>query len=376
LNCVFQMMNKLILIVSLFIVCNANSIRWGILGPGRIAKDFTMALLMSERNVVAVAAGSLPNTLERATRFAEYYNISKAYGSYEELARDPEVDIVYVATTNNLHYKCAKLMLEHNKHVLMEKPSTLHSAELVELVVLARSRSLFFSTDFWTRFFPAFKFVRESIESGKIGTIVSVIGDMGFVAPPSLKDRYFNKTLGGGSIMDIGVYMIQFATMAFGKDVGYTQISANSNLNDQGVDIESSYSIRTKNGVASMTTSFERISRYEIEIYGTQGKIAIQNPTSPNSVSLYVTGNSENTVDGFLEVVEFSHPVPPVPAKYAPANYPSSTGFIYVIEAVEKVVNDHQVELAEITHNEQIVIAEIVDEILAQSGVVWDSVIF
>jgi len=368
------MMNKLILIVSLFIVCNADSIRWGILGPGRIAKDFTMALKMSESNVVAVAAGSLPNTLERATRFANYYNISKAYGSYEELARDPDVDIVYVATTNNLHYKCAKLMLEHNKHVLMEKPSTLHSVELVELVNLARSRSLFFSTDFWTRFFPAVKFVRESIESGKIGTIVSVIGDMGFVASHNLKDRYFNKTLGGGSIMDIGAYLIQFATMAFGKDGGYTQISANSKLNDQGVDIESSYSIRTKNGVASLTTSFERISRSETEIYGTRGKIVIHSPTScPNSASLFVTSNIKN---GFLEVVEFSHPVPPVPAKYAPQNYPQATGFIYVIEAVEKAVKDHQVELTEIAHNEQIVIAEIADEILAQSGVVWDSVIF
>jgi hypothetical protein len=159
---------------------DGTRVRWGILGPGRIAHDFTAALRAMGAHVNAVAAGSLPNALERAQTFADFYAIPRAYGSYEELALDADVDAVYVATTNNHHYANTRLLLSHGKHVLLEKPATISPELFDELADLAAKKKLLLVTNYWSRWFPTMRWARAVALSGVLGKIVHVQGDMAF----------------------------------------------------------------------------------------------------------------------------------------------------------------------------------------------------
>ncbi|KAJ1452638.1 hypothetical protein M885DRAFT_444750, partial [Pelagophyceae sp. CCMP2097] len=147
---------------------------------GRIAHDFAAALVGMGACVGAVAAGSLPDSLGRAERFALEYGIPRAYGTYQELAEDANITVVYVASTLQLHYALAKLYLESGKGVLVEKPATVGVAEFEALVSLAREKGVLLATNYWTRFFPTYKWARETIDSGVLGNVVHVSGDFGF----------------------------------------------------------------------------------------------------------------------------------------------------------------------------------------------------
>ena len=181
-----------------------RKLRWGILGLGRIAHDFTTALIMSGANVTAAAAGSLPNATLRANAFAKLYDVPQSYGTYAAMAEDPNVDIVYIATVNTRHYDPAMMMLKAGKNVLIEKPMTLHLTEAEGLANAAKEANLFLMTNYWTRFFPVMKHVRSVLASGRLGTIQSMNGDFGFPTPPNIHDRYLNRQAGGGAMLDIG----------------------------------------------------------------------------------------------------------------------------------------------------------------------------
>jgi hypothetical protein len=131
--------------------------RWGIVGLGRVANDFCEILTMMGANITAVAAGSLPNSKARAEEFANKFNIPTFFENYEDIALFPNVDIIYIATTNQLHFNLSMLMLNNNKHVLVEKPAALHSREVLEMFDLAKSKGLLLITNYWTRFFPGIK---------------------------------------------------------------------------------------------------------------------------------------------------------------------------------------------------------------------------
>lgn len=134
---------------------------WGIVGAGRISHEFAVALKVLGANMTAVAAGSLPHALSRAEAFAATFGILSAYGSYEELAKDPAVKVVYIGTTNQLHYENTILMLSHGKHVVCEKPLAMDEHEAKEMIALARKKKLLLLTNYWTRWFPAVKFAQE-----------------------------------------------------------------------------------------------------------------------------------------------------------------------------------------------------------------------
>lgn len=222
-------------------------LRWGILGPGRIANDFTSTLLTSGCTVSAVASSSL----SRAQSFAQHFGIPSHYGSYEELASDPNVDIVYVATTNQNHLQPTLLMLRHGKNVLVEKPTTITYEDTKLMYAEAEKRGLFLMTNHWTRFFPLIKYLRRNFlttdgiddlnhslrshlepsmkqrvihhsydNSNKVprnyqlGKVVAMHGDFGFPTPLSPSDRFLNRTLGGGVTLDVGCYLVELALLA------------------------------------------------------------------------------------------------------------------------------------------------------------------
>jgi len=191
----------------------SEPLRWGILGTGGIAHTFVSDLQFTPDGV-AVAVGSRFQT--SADRFGDELNVPRRYGSYRELVQDDGVDAVYVATPHPMHLDDASLALEHGKPVLVEKAFTMTGAQARELVALARSRDLFLMEAMWSRFLPHTVALRELVRNGQLGEIVTVEADHGQWFSPDPNFRLFAPKLGGGALLDLGVYPVSFASMILG----------------------------------------------------------------------------------------------------------------------------------------------------------------
>ena len=189
--------------------------KWGILATGNIANKFAATIRQMEGEGETLAAVGARRA-ESAAAFAAQYGIPHAHGSYEALAADPSVEAVYVATPNSLHAACVRLCLEHGKHVLCEKPFTLTAAGAEELYALAQARGLFLMEALWIRFLPLYARLRELLAAGAIGQVRRVACQYGFVAQGARRERKFRSELGGGALLDIGVYNLGFLQMALG----------------------------------------------------------------------------------------------------------------------------------------------------------------
>ncbi|HEY1406056.1 MAG TPA: Gfo/Idh/MocA family oxidoreductase, partial [Spirochaetota bacterium] len=175
---------------------------WGILGPGWIAGKMAEAMpFVPNANLYAVAS----RTKAKADDFAGVYSIPKSYGSYEELVKDPDVDVVYVATPHNMHYEHALLALEHGKNVLCEKPFAVNGREVREMIAKAKEKNVFLMEALWSRFLPNVIKAKELVDSGAIGKVKLLDADFGLKVPFDPKHRLFNKELIGGSLLDLGI---------------------------------------------------------------------------------------------------------------------------------------------------------------------------
>lgn len=365
-------------------------VRWGIVGPGRIARDFTAAITTMGSTVHAVAAGSLPGAAERAAVFAAFYGIPRAYGSYEELAADAEVDVVYIATTNTLHYACAELMLRHGKHVLLEKPATISPAAFAKLMALARQRGLLLVTNFWTRWFPAMKWAENVIMSGELGPVVHVAGDMAFQAVRASPggDRFMRADLGGGALLDMGCYLVHFAAQFLqGKQsierYGYDDFTVKASGSvERGIDMETAFVISNGLAGAAFGTSLDRASDFTLKVYCTHGVVTLNSPANcPTSASYtrYVdaTGHNETPVpccgQPLVTHWEFEKPLPKFPARFLPQAYPNGMGFVYSASAVERCLyTPGCTELAEMPLDEQMLVVNLTAEVARQVGIFQD----
>ena len=191
----------------------ARVLRWGIIGTGGIARTFARDVALTGVGVVAAVGSRTPSS---ADAFASEHSIASSYGSYEQLVNDSDVDVVYVATPHPMHYDNASLALEHGKPVLVEKAFTMSSDEARRLVANAREKRLFLMEAMWTRCLPNMIEIRAVIARGELGRIVSVEADHGqwFATDPEF--RLFNPALGGGAMLDLGVYPVSFASMVLG----------------------------------------------------------------------------------------------------------------------------------------------------------------
>lgn len=204
--------------------------RWGILGPGRIAHKFAQDLLtLPNAQLYAVASSDR----KRADEFAQIYNIPHAFGSYEDLLTLPDLDVVYVATPHVKHHENVMMLLRGGKAVLGEKPFAMNSEQVREMVETAREKSVFLMEALWSRWMPGIEFALDLLKSGAIGKVVSVKADFGFKAPFLPDKRLFNKALGGGSLLDIGIYPLFLAYLILGKP---TTIKASATFGTTGVD--------------------------------------------------------------------------------------------------------------------------------------------
>lgn len=210
-----------------------KKIRWGILSTGGIAHEFARKSLITP-GAELVAVGS--RTVEAAEAFGAEFQIPHRHGSYEALAADPDVDIIYVATPHNLHYANARLCLEAGKSALVEKAFTLNAVQAADLVALARQKHLFLMEAMWTRFLPAMDKVRELVQSGAIGELRMVKADLGFRAEYRPEWRLLNRNLAGGALLDVGCYVVSFASMLLGSP---TKVNGISHIGQTGVDEQS-----------------------------------------------------------------------------------------------------------------------------------------
>ncbi|PSN53383.1 hypothetical protein C0J52_03796 [Blattella germanica] len=248
---------------------------------GKISHDFVTALStlpLEEHQVVAVAA----RQLDRAVKFAEEHNIPQAYDSYEEIANDPNVEVAYIGTINVQHFEVTKMMLNHGKHVLCEKPLTLNLKESKELINLAKEKKLFLMEAIWSRCFPVYDAVKKELESGALGDVLQVTACLGTLN--AHVDRVKFKEMGGGNILNIGVYVLQLAQFVFGPS-SPENIVALSNLNAEGMDTNTSMILKYKDGkMATLTTHGKIKLQNDAYIVGTNG--FIKSPKLTHSESL------------------------------------------------------------------------------------------
>ncbi|MEV6623876.1 Gfo/Idh/MocA family oxidoreductase [Amycolatopsis sp. NPDC051106] len=246
-------------------------LRWGIMGTGGIAKSFAEDLELTGSGVVA-AVGS--RTAESAGVFAEQRGIPARHGSYEALANDPDVDIVYVATPHPLHHGNARLALEAGKPVLVEKPFTMNAEEARDLAGLARENNLFLMEAMWTRFLPHVRHLRGLLPS--LGDVVTVTADHGqwFAEDPAF--RLFAPELGGGALLDLGIYPVSFASMVLGTP---DRVAAMVTPAFTGVDAQTSMLFGYASGAqAVLSCTLSAASPTTASIVGTDGRIEIDGP--------------------------------------------------------------------------------------------------
>lgn len=250
-----------------------KTIRWGILGTGNIAKQFARGLaVLPDADLIAVGSRSQSSAAE----FAREFTVPHRHDSYEALANNPDVDVVYVATPHTLHYANSMLCLQAGKAVLCEKPFTINAHEAAALIEVARQAHLFLMEAMWTRFLPALVRVRELIAAGTIGDVHLVQADFGVRATFDPTSRLFDPHLGGGALMDLGVYPVSLASMLFGPP---TRISSLAQLGATGVDEHAAIVFEHAGGqLALLATSLRTASPHEAWIMGTKGMIRINSP--------------------------------------------------------------------------------------------------
>jgi len=209
---------------------SSKTINLAILGLGKIAHEFAKDVSLVE-GVALVAVAS--RNLEKAKQFATEYDVANYYDSYKELATSPEVNLIYIATPNNFHFEHATLCIESGKAVICEKPFALNSTQVFKMIAKAKERQVFLMEAMWTRFIPATQRVIDIIADGTIGQITGINADFGFAAATDLNSRLYNKELGGGSLLDIGIYPIYLSYLLLGMP---NHINATATLSSTGVD--------------------------------------------------------------------------------------------------------------------------------------------
>jgi predicted dehydrogenase len=270
----------------------SEEIRWGVVGPGRIAEKLVQDFAFVEgARPVAVASRSL----DRAEAFAARHGLERAYASYAEILTDPDVEVLYVATPHSQHHALAVAALRAGKALLVEKSFTATTAGATEVVKLARETGVFVMEAMWTRFQPAVTGLRELVAAGAIGEVRSVQADLGVAREYDPVDRLFDLSLGGGAMLDLGVYVVSFAQMLLGTP---QRVVAAGSRFPSGVDAEATLLLDFGDGrSATLTTSLRYGLPGQARVVGTAGWIdVLPRFHHPDTIVLHRVGAEPETI--------------------------------------------------------------------------------
>lgn len=322
-----------------------TDIRWGILAPGFIAHEFTRDLRTAGLDVVAVGS----RRLESAQAFAAEYDIPHAHGSYAQLVADPDVDIVYIASPHSHHREHAILALEAGKHVLIEKAVTLNAAEATAIRDVAVQRGLLAMEAMWTRYLPHMRRIHELIADGALGGVRTVVADHTQALPTDPAHRLNALELGGGALLDLGIYPVSFAVDLLGP---VAQVRATGRLGETGADTEVAIALAHASGtVSSLVTSSRGAGPNIAHIVGTRARIDIDRvwytPTS-----FRVTATDGTVIEEYVSQVE-------------------GRGMQFQALHAERLIREGRTDSDLLPFDESIAIMRTLDDIRAQLGVTY-----
>jgi predicted dehydrogenase len=319
----------------------AEKIRWGILGTGTIAKKFATGLsTLPDAELVAIGSRSQA----KADAFALEFKIPFRHASYESLVNDACVDAVYVATPHSLHAENSLLALRAGKPVLCEKPFTINAIEAERVIRFAREKKILLMEAMWTRFLPLMVRLRELLPEGVIGEVQTLTADFGFKAERR-EGRLFDPALGGGALLDVGVYTVSLAHMIFGTPV---QVSGAAELGTGGVDVQAAMVLQHAKGeLALLQTSIQAHTPQEATIVGSKGRIRIQKPWWRG------TDMTVELDNGGEELLEFPF---------------TGNGFQFEAEAFMNCMRDGKTECAVMSLDETLAVMKTMDALRAQWG--------
>ena len=282
-----------------------DKVRWGFLGAGSIANRLGEGLMQVD-DAELLAVGS--RTADRRQALAERFGVPRQYATYEELVQDPDIDVVYIATPHNLHREHSILALEAGKPVLCEKPFAINVAEAADIIAVARQRNLFLMEAMWTRYLPVPRAIKGMIDDGVIGQLTMMVGDFGFRGARSARSRLTEPALGGGALLDIGIYPVSFAAYLFGGLP--TRIETLGHL-EGGIDERSGILLGYPDGgLAICYSSIRDNTPQECLLFGSGGEIRMPTPWwLTDHFHLKVDGEDWRRVEAGLIGKGFAHEV-------------------------------------------------------------------
>ena len=324
-----------------------QKIRWGILGCGKIARKFASDLkLVKDASLVAVAS----TDDRRAKEFSKTFNAEIAYNSYEALVNSDKVDVIYIATPHGFHHEHALLCLNHKKAVLCEKALALNSIQVKEMIGVSRANKVFLMEAFWTKFLPQYQKVSELINHGDIGKLKLIQADFGFRAEQPTPQRLYDPKLGGGALLDIGIYPVFLAISLLGRP---DDIEAVMSPYSSGVDEQISAVLKFKNGALAITSAtFAAHTPVEATIVGTEGYIRMTNRFH-NAIANVEVENSKGV---------------------RPISVHKEEGFGYQFEArhVGECLRKNLIESPVMSHSDSLLLMETMDRIRAKCGIRYE----
>ncbi|TXD46433.1 Gfo/Idh/MocA family protein [Polaribacter sp. IC073] len=277
-----------------------KKIRWGIIGLGKIANKFATDLATVENaELFAVASRRQPN----ADEFAQKYKAKKAFNSYKELAKDSEVDAIYIATPHSFHKEHAILCLQNKKAVLCEKPFAMNLQEVTEMITVAKENNVLLMEALWTYFLPHFNYVLDIVKNEKFGQIKSLEADFGFYKPYTTESRLFKKEVGGGSLLDIGIYPVFAALSTLGKPVA---IEANAAFFENGADSECNMVFKYKKAKATLKSTLKEETPTEAIFTFDKAIVKINTRfQEPSTITIFENGKEE-TIDFKINAIGYN----------------------------------------------------------------------
>lgn len=326
-----------------------TTIHWGILGCGKIAKKFASDLLLiPDAALGAVASRNGQN----AADFAAEFKAEKSYDNYEALLNDKTIDVVYVATPHGLHFEHVMLCLQHGKAVLCEKAFALNAVQAQAMIDEARKRKLFLMEALWSKFIPSYQTMMEMLQAGHLGEVRSVLINFGFVPQAPIAPRIFDPALGGGSLLDIGIYNVFYALAALGKP---DAIEARMTPAATGVDEQCAMLFKYNNGAfAQLFSSYQSHLPTDALINGSKGRLKLN--------SRFFT--PEATVEFYPERMDSRQLI-----SIAPTH---GLGYHYQAAHVSECLRNGFTESPVMSHADTIFLMQTLDEIRLQAGIVYE----